>query len=165
MGAHGVHGDLKVKMHNPESELLLSIGEVILTQGDEERRVRVLESREHGPGLIMRLAGVRDREGARALYGAQLCVTRDDLPEPDDDEFYLVDAIGARVVLTDGREVGVVESFRSYPTCDVFCIRSEDGLRELPVLDPYFVAAELSEGRIVVDRFQDLELEPERKKR
>ena len=164
MGAHGVFGQLKVKQHNPDSELLFDLDRVFVVQGDLPPQEHAIKDvRTHGKGLLVTLADVRDREQARALYGAQLSVPRDWLPEPDEDEFYLVDAIGARVTLPDGREVGVVESYRSYPTADVFCVRSPDGLREVPLLPPYLVSADVKKGCIVVDHLDDLELEPNRK--
>ena len=104
---------------------------------------------------------MHDREQARALFGAQLSVPRELLPEPDEDEFYLVDAIGAQVVRPDGRAIGVVESFRAYPTADVLCVRCADGLREVPMLPPYLVSADMDAGRIVVDHVEDLDVEPE----
>lgn len=162
MGAHGVHGDLKVKVHNPESPLLMELESVHVSLGDtcELRAIRFV--RPHGKGLRMALEGVSDREQARALYGAQLCVPRATLPAPDEDEFYLVDAIGARAVDTSGRDVGEVIAFRSYPTVDVLCVRCADGVREVPVLEPYFLGAELEGQRVVVDHLEDLEPEPER---
>ena len=162
MGAHGIHGQLKVKLHNPDSELLFELERVFVVMGDQEPQERkILDVHLHGKGLLMRLSGVNDRDQARALFGAQLSVPRDQLPEPEDDEFYLVDAIGARVVRPDGSEVGVVESFRAYPTADVLCVRCPDGLREVPLLPPYLVSADVDEGRVVVDHVDDLPLEPE----
>lgn len=162
MGAHGVRGELKVKNHNPESDLLLELEDVFLQQGAAEpERRRVLDARSHGKGLIMRLAGCKDRDQAKALYGAQLAVPRTAFPEPEEDEFYLVDAIGARAYLSDGQEIGVVESFRAYPTVDVFCVRSNDrSLREVPLIPPYLVSVDTAAGRVVVDHFFDLEPEP-----
>lgn len=164
MGTHGIHGDLRVKSHNPDSDQLLSLREVTLVgpDGKADGR-RVLDAKFHGKGLLMRLSGVTTPEQARALYGFQLAVPRDALPEPEDDEFYLVDAIGARVELTDGSSFGTVESFRAYPTADVFCVRNDRGLFEVPVLDPYFVSADIAAGVIVIDQVDDLEPEPNSK--
>ena len=166
MGAHGVHGELKVKNHNPDSDLLLELTEIFVVRSDAAPQSRrILDARFHGKGLLMRLSDCKDREQARVLYGAQLCVSREAFPEPDEDEFYLVDAIGARVQTSDGQEVGVVESFRDYPTVDVFCVRGADGsLRELPVIAPYFVSFDSEQGLVVVEHFFDIEPEPERKR-
>lgn len=168
MGAHGVHGDLRVKNYNPESPLLLEVEQVYLRQGEGAPiAYRVRDAREYGPGLLLQLAGCKHRDQAQALYGAQICVARSQLPPPEDDEFYVVDAIGAQVELADGQVVGVVEGFRDYPTVDVLVVRGDDGVRELPLLEPYLVSADIPAGRIVVDHFFELELEarPRRRRR
>lgn len=162
MGNFGVRGDLRVKMHNPDSDLLLELDKVFLVHPDgTPSEVAVRKASLHGKGMLMSLAGIRNREQARAAFGLQIAVRRSQLPEPAEDEFYLVDAIGAQVVLTDGTKWGVVESFRAYPSSDVLCVRCSDGLRELPLLEPYLVAARIDVGEIVVDHVQDLGLEPE----
>lgn len=160
MGAHGVRGELKVKVHNPDSDLLLDVESVLVRQGQTERAYGVKSAKPHGKGLLMALSGVNDREQARALFGAQLCVARDALPDPDDDEFYLVDAIGATAYTEAGEPVGEVIGFRAYPTVDVLCVQGADGVREVPLLAPYFVGADLDRGAITVANLSDIDVEP-----
>ncbi|MDD9944529.1 MAG: ribosome maturation factor RimM [Myxococcales bacterium] len=165
MGAHGVHGDLKVKAHNPDSDLLLDADRVILSLAGTEQPMEVRSVRVHGKGLLIELSGCSSREEAQALYGAQVCVPRAELPEPEEGEFYLVDTIGAQAVAPDGTELGTVEAFRAYPTADVLCIRCPDGLREVPVLPPYLVGVDLEGQRVILDHLEDIEPEPDKRRR
>lgn len=160
MGAHGVRGELKVKVHNPDSDLLLDLPRLWICHGGAPRSCEVESARPHGKGLVMTLAGVRDREQARELFGAQLCVPRDMLPEPDEDEFYLVDAIGTAAVDPDGKPMGEVVGFRAYPSVDVLCVKGPDGVREVPLLPQYFVGADLERNIVTVDNLADIEPEP-----
>lgn len=57
---------------------------------------------------LLKLAGVADRNAAEALAGASLRADRDWLPEAADDEVYLADLVGCRLVDLHGSELGVV---------------------------------------------------------
>lgn len=160
MGAHGVRGELKVKAHNPDSDLLLDVERVTVRLKQVERVYGVEYAKPHGKGLLMALVGIDNREQARALYGAQLCVPRQALPEPDEDEFYLVDAIGADALDETGATVGKVTGFRAYPTVDVLCVAGEDGVREVPLLPHYFRGAELEQRVVRLANLSDIDVEP-----
>jgi 16S rRNA processing protein RimM len=63
-----------------------------------------------GKGLyVLQLAGVSDRDGAEALRDAVLLVPAGDRPALEEDEFYVADLVGLRVILqATGTEVGTV---------------------------------------------------------
>ena len=156
MGAHGTAGDLRVKIHNPDSSLLLEAESLVLVQDGARREVRVLGAQAHGKGLRMRFAGVSGRGAARALYGAELCIARSLLPELDDDEYYLVDLVGTQAYSEDGSALGEVVGYLLYPSADVLQIRTETGILELPMMPPYLVDVDVPAGRVTVAFLDDL---------
>ena len=106
VGAHGVHGAVKVKSNtqNPEDfsiygPLLGADGTVILTPKNP---------RPVSNAFTMRSPEIKTREQAMALKGTQLYVPRENLPEPEEDEFYFTDLIGLDVKSTDGKRLGSV---------------------------------------------------------
>lgn len=106
VGAHGVHGAVKVKSftQNPEDfsaygPLLGADGEVILTP---------INPRPINKAFTMRSPEINTREAAMSLKGTQLFVPRDLFPEPEADEFYYADLIGLDVKSTDGKRVGKI---------------------------------------------------------
>ena len=60
----------------------------------EWREVDVLEAQGHGSGLIAQLDGIGDRDQAAQANGIEIGLLRDDLPPPEEDEFYWEDLIG-----------------------------------------------------------------------
>src|SRR5580698_1587005 len=122
---HGVRGELRLKVYNPDSDLLTRrAGAAVrlrLPDGSE-RDVAVLHAREANKALLVRLAGVDDRDAAEALRGAEVCVPRDAFPPLAEGEFYACDLEGARAVLRSGEEVGRVTGLVSYPTCDALVV-------------------------------------------
>jgi 16S rRNA processing protein RimM len=100
-GPHGVHGGLRVRLHDPSSTVLApGKALVFAAEGRAEIELTVASCAEvPGSGGTWRLEldGIRRREDAEALRGRVLVVPRDELPALADDEFYLADAIGLPV--------------------------------------------------------------------
>ena len=158
-GAHGLRGGLRIKLHNPGSELLSELEEIGLRLAGEIAVHRVRELRGTPKALLLQLAGVETLEAAEALRGAELCVPRALLPEPEQGEYYFVDLEGLPVFAPDGAQLGVIERVQEYPAAHVLRVKSDDGVREVPMRAPYLVSVDLSAGRIVVDELQDLDVE------
>lgn len=70
----------------------------------------VIESvRQHGGRLLVRLAGVADRDAADALRGSLFVIDADDLPPIDEpDTYYDHQLVGLMVQTATGEGVGVV---------------------------------------------------------
>lgn len=136
---HGVRGELRLKVFNPDSDVLERQRHVRLVPRDGEARLIRVRSLRAVPGaLLVRLDGVDDRDAAEALRGAHLEVPRDALDDIEaDDEHYVVDLIGSRAMLGD-TEIGTVSDVASYPTCDALVIaRAEGGKLEVPLQGSY----------------------------
>lgn len=86
---------------------------------------RVVESKEHGKGLIARLDGCVDRDQAARLVGQEIAIHRAQLPPPRPDEFYWLDLEGLAVVTTDGIELGRVDHLFSTGVNDVLVVKGE----------------------------------------
>lgn len=94
--AHGVRGEVRLFVFNPDSTLVAADVELTLV-GAPAGSVVITSVRQADKFLIVTVDGITDREGAERLRSREVSVPRDTLPEPDDDEFYLVDVVGFEV--------------------------------------------------------------------
>lgn len=136
---HGIRGELRLKVDPDGSGVLFGrpLVRLVLPDGTE-RDACVTSARPVNKAVLVRLAGVDDRDAAEALRGAAVYVDRDALPATDEGEFYACDVEGAKAVLRTGEEVGIVRSLASYPTCDALVIERPDGARlEVPLVEGY----------------------------
>lgn len=155
---HGIRGEVRVHLFNPDSDLLLDREQVWLCKdGEAPRAITVLTARRHGKGLLLTFEGVADRSAAEALRGLEVGVPRDELPTPEEDEFYHFDLEGLRVVTADGEEVGEVVEVLTYPASDCLLVRGGGIDREVPVLRPYVENVDLEAGQITVAFLDDLD--------
>jgi 16S rRNA processing protein RimM len=107
------------------------------------------EGRPHGAGLIARMDGCASREDAERLRGMVIALWRGALPEPEADEFYWADLIGAEVVGPRGEVLGNVTAFMETGANDVMVVNG-DRERLIPFLIHDTVARVDLIGRKVV---------------
>ena len=171
---HGVRGELRLRLYNQDSDLLLGLDRVLVRLGDAaaaaaggssdaskpspgaaasgELLLRVAGARKANDAILMKLHSVDDRDRAIALRGAQVCAPRSVFPPLEPGEFYACDVEGARVVAPDGEELGRVLEMRSYPTVDVLVVNAADGGRpwEVPLVEAVVAQVDVQGGLVTL---------------
>ena len=147
---HGVRGEVRLKLFNEDSDVLLDRDDVIVRLPDGKEHVVSLDgARRADKTILLKLHSVDDRDRAEELRGATIGVMRADLPKLADGELYVCDIEGAEVRVGDAR-IGVVERFEEYPTASVMVVKKSDGT----FIDVPFVASIVErvdvEARVVI---------------
>ena len=92
------------------------------------------------------------RDSAEALRGYAVWVSRADFPEPDDDEFYWVDLIGATVVNEQQETLGTVGGLIDNGAHQILRVVGEGEVERLvPFVEVYVKSVDVAGKRIVVD--------------
>jgi 16S rRNA processing protein RimM len=158
---HGVRGEIRLKLFNRDSDILLSLDEVLVRLPDGvEHEVSVDGARRADQAILMKLYSVDDRDRAEELRGALVCARRGDFPALEAGEFYACDVVGARVVVaTDERELGVVRELRTYPSVDALIVKASDGGRdwEVPLVEAFVRSVDASNGVVTLATTEGLE--------
>ena len=143
-GAHGVKGELRLKLFS-ESVESLSRHEKLHVGGVERRLLFV---RDGGKTAVARFEGVGDRGAAEALRGSLVEVDRAALPPLEEGEYYHAELIGLPVVDGEGNAMGEVTAIENYGAGDLLEVE-RDGKRSLiPFRDGI---ADLESDRVVID--------------
>ncbi|GAA2268140.1 MULTISPECIES: ribosome maturation factor RimM [Kitasatospora] len=151
--AHGIKGDVSVEVRTDEPELRLGPGAVLLTDPASAGPLTVESGKVHSGRLLLRFAGVKDRNGAEALRGTLLIaeVDPDELPE-EEDEYYDHQLIGLDVVLLDGTPVGELTEIIHLPYQDLLTVKKVDGTEVLvPFVEKIVPTIDLENQRAVID--------------
>ena len=159
--SHGIRGEVRVKLFNPDSDVLLQLREVRLRMTDgTERDVPIESARPVDGGLLLKLRPIGDRDKADELRGVRLLGPRADFPPLDDGEFYVCDVIGANVyVLDQDAPIGTLADLRNYPTVDVLVVKRLDGspVLEVPLTDAFVERVDAEAMRVVLRSLEGLE--------
>lgn len=144
-GAHGVKGELRLKLFADSVESLARYSRVFV--GGRETGLR--DVRAGGKTAIARLEGVTDRSGAEALRGQLIEIAREALPPLEEGEYYYADLAGLPCVDESGAPVGTVVGVENFGAGDLLEVERPDGKRLLiPFHEPM---ARLDGDRIVLD--------------
>jgi 16S rRNA processing protein RimM len=161
---HGVRGELRLKLYNRDSDLLLDQDEVLVRfPAGDEQEVSVDGARRADDAILMKLHSIDDRDRADELRGAIVCIRRGSFPALDEGEFYACDVEGARVVVEDGggtvTELGRVVALRSYPATDVLEVTAADGGRpwEVPLVEAVVRSVDVAVGLVTLATLEGVE--------
>jgi len=161
---HGVAGEVRLRLFNKDSDILLDQEDVLVRLPDgEEHEVSVDAARRADQAILMKLYSVDDRDRAEELRGALVCVKREAFPKLAEGEFYTCDALGAEVWAHEEghapQKLGHVRDLISYPSVDTLVVRAEDGGVdwEIPLVAAYVSEADVPSGRFVVATLEGLE--------
>jgi 16S rRNA processing protein RimM len=150
-GAHGLHGALRVRPDNPDSDTLECVKRVFVEgAGGVSREYRLLGAQRLNRATIrVVLEGLDDPAAAAAMSGSPVSVALEDLPAKAPGEFYYYEVIGCAVTTTDGRRLGVIEEVLATGANDVWVVR--DGAVEVlvPVIENVVKSIDLG-GRLMV---------------
>jgi 16S rRNA processing protein RimM len=157
--AHGISGELVVEIRTDDPAARFSPGNTLRakpSRGGPERSCVIESAREHGGRLLVRLAGVTDRDAADALRGTLFVVDSADLPDIDEaDTYYDHQLEGLRVHTTAGEQVGLVAEVLHTAAGELLAVRPESGDQKREVLVPFVsaivTAVSLDDGTVEID--------------
>lgn len=116
-GAHGIKGDVLVETFTGNARDIAAYGPLSDQTGQSMFDLRV--QRVTPKGVVAHIKGVDDRNGAEALKGLSLYVTREKLSKPEPGAYYHVDLIGLAAVDETGRVLGSVIAVQNYGAGDL----------------------------------------------
>lgn len=122
VGAHGVAGEVRLKLFGEGVDTLASIKSL----NGGALTLKKLRSDNKG-GAIARFAEVSDRTAAEKLRGTLIEAPRDALPGLAEGEFYFSDLLGLAVITDAGDPVGTVHAVENFGATDIVEIEKADG--------------------------------------
>jgi len=138
-GAHGVTGEVRLKLFGEGVESLKGFRAFRVSVNGIERGEPLTPKkiRDDGKGgAIARFAEVTDRNGAEALRGALLTVSRGELPVLAEGEYYHADLIGLAAVSEGGEPLGTVIAVENFGAGDVIEIERPEGAKPRTFMVP-----------------------------
>jgi 16S rRNA processing protein RimM len=149
-GARGLKGEVRVSSYTADPADIAVYGPLYDDAGAEPLSIRITgRSRNQ---VVARVDGVDDRTAAEALNGRRLCVRRDALPEPDEDEFYHADLVGLRAERADGKTLGTVRGVHDFGAGNMLEIANPLGeVVVVPFTRAIVPEVDPAGGRVVID--------------
>ncbi len=154
VGAKGIKGEVKIKTFTEIPEDISSYGP--LTDATETKAFS-LKVVSFSKGLpVVRIKGISDRNQAEALKGTELYVSRDKLPETEnEEEYYHADLIGLTAIFKDGTKFGRILRLHEFGAGDMLEIVPEGKSEKASILVPFTMEmvpeVDIGAGQVILD--------------
>lgn len=150
-GAHGIRGDVLVRSYTETPDAIASYGPLTDASGKKSYSLRVV--RVTSKGIVARVAGIDDRNGAEPLRGTKLYIERSKLPATSEAEFYHADLIGLGAVAADGSALGKIVSVQNFGAGDLLELKPLEGETEfIPFESRWVPSVDIAAGLLVINR-------------
>jgi 16S rRNA processing protein RimM len=156
-GAHGIRGDVLIRTYTEAPGAIASYGPLTDATGRSSFSLHVV--RATSKGIVARVGGIEDRNGAERLRGTKLYIERAKLPKTSEAEFYHADLIGLRAVAADGGILGEIVSVQNFGAGDLLELKlqGDSDTEFIPFEDRWVPSVDLASGTIVVNRLAEPE--------
>ena len=150
VAAHGIRGDVIIDSYTADPSDVAAYGPLSSADGGQQLDIKVV--RVTPKGVVARVGGVADRNGAEALRGTDLYAPRARLPEAVEGEYYYADLAGLRADDEAGNRIGSVVGVQNYGAGDLLEVRLDgQSVTELLAFTDAFVpVVDIAAGRVVV---------------
>ncbi len=123
----GVKGEVTVKNFSRWYEPIYEAEHITVFRGTEKFELEIESIRKIGDTVSIKFKGIDSRKKALEFRGAELKMPADKLPKLSNDEFYVFDVIGLKVITFNGRLIGEVVDIINNPGNDLIVIEDTEG--------------------------------------
>lgn len=150
-GIYGVAGWLKILSYTRPRENIFEYRQWLLGHDSDWDQVELSDGKRQGKGLIAKLAGLDDRDEARAYLGKDIAIYREQLPALPEGKFYWCDLMGLEVINQGGVRLGQVTGVHETGANDVLIVTGEHRYLIPLVMEHYVMDIDPESKRILVD--------------
>ncbi len=119
----GIKGEVRVYPYTDELTRFAQISHVVTGQVS-----RAIQSVRYQKGMVvLKLAGVEDRNAAEGLRGQELLLPKDEMWEQPEGTYFIRDLIGMAVQTAEGTLIGELSDVIQNPAQDIYEIKKVGG--------------------------------------
>lgn len=152
---HGIRGELRMRVLTDYPERIMELDSVFLGASIDAKRLtefKIQKMRMHQGYALLTLEGVNDRNTAETLRGLVVMVDINEAVPLEDDEVYLYQLIGMRVITTEDTLVGHVSDVLETGANDVYVITTpEDHEILIPAIESTILEIDTESNTIRVE--------------
>ena len=124
----------------------------------EVHTYKLTSCRQHKGLVLLKLAGINDRNAAEKLVGGVLVIPPEKAIPLDTDEYFIRDLVGLSVETENGLVLGEVADVFPTGANDVYVVRSPEGESfMIPAIKDVVLAVSLPEGKMTVRLIEGLQ--------
>jgi len=130
---------------------------VYLARGEELKAYLISEAKPQGKAVIIRLAGLENRQAVEDRGGTAIYIKKEELRDLPANEFYWSELIGSRVFDDQGRLMGTVKEIFTTPAHDIWVIGDREKEVLIPALEEFVASVNTVQKEICLKPLNGLD--------
>ncbi|MBE5963539.1 MAG: 16S rRNA processing protein RimM [Lachnospiraceae bacterium] len=123
---HGIKGEVKVFPTIDNVEQFNKIKKVLINTGKEKLSLEIKSVKFFKQFVILKFKGIDDINDVEKYVNKDLLLSREDLDPLEDDENYICDLIGLKVITDEGEEFGELIDVLQTGANDVYVVKTKN---------------------------------------
>ena len=119
---HGLKGELKVKLHSPQSNLILNVDNLYVGN----QNLKIDYSKKVSNGILVKFVSKNTRNSILGLIEKKIYVDKNIIPEAPSGENYYFDLIGSKVVYNNV-EIGTLIEIVETKANNIYVVKEFNG--------------------------------------
>lgn len=148
---HGVRGEVKVYPTTDDPERFLDLDQVTLDTGREQITLEIQNVKFFKNMVILKFKGYDNINDIEKYKGKDLLIHRDQAVELKEDEYFVTDLMGLKVVSEEGTVLGILKEVIPTGANDVYVVQPENGKELLlPAIKDCILNVDLEKGIMTI---------------
>lgn len=148
---HGVRGEVKVYPTTDDPERFLDLDQVTLDTGREQITLEIQNVKFFKNMVILKFKGYDNINDIEKYKGKDLLIHRDQAVELKEDEYFVTDLMGLKVVAEEGTVLGILKEVIPTGANDVYVVQPENGKELLlPAIKDCILNVDLEKGIMTI---------------
>ena len=136
--AHGLKGELKISLFDVSSKILLEGINLWFYKNNSYQNYKLEKLRGSSKNIIVKLSEINDRNNVVAFLNKKIFLSKNDYPEPDENNYHLSDLINLEIFDENNNSYGFVCDAIKLPGNNVLIFNYENKEIMVPIVD-YFI--------------------------
>nr|WP_308742451.1 ribosome maturation factor RimM [uncultured Anaerocolumna sp.] len=124
---HGIRGEVKVFPTTDDINRFKTLKQVILDTGKEYLDLEIEGVKFFKQYAILKFKGIDNINDIEKYKGKDLLVTRDNAVKLEEDEYFIYDILGSKVISDKGNELGELTEVLTTAANDVYVVKTKEG--------------------------------------
>ena len=131
---HGLAGEVKVYPTTDEPEKFTSLKKVYIKTKNETLTLKIDKAHYFKQFVIVHFEGLDRIEDVEPLMKKDLWIDREEAVDLEENEYYIADLLGMKVVTDEGKELGKIKDVMDTGANDVYIVQTAGGEVLLPAI-------------------------------
>ena len=154
---HGLKGEVKVFPTTDDVNRFKQLKEVYLDTGKDKIKLEVEGCKFFKQFVILKFKGINDINDIEQYKRCPLLVTREEAVPLEEDEYFIADLIGLKILTETGIEVGVLKDVITTGANDVYAVQLPTGGEILlPAIKDCIMDVDMEAGEMIVHLMKGL---------